>query len=315
MWNACGPRLRDLAIVVGSGQPVCGHSRIVAGVNDVVHHAGIVGIFYEERREHCHRSVLLGKACVVRRLGCEQRQRIEGARVHIVGVVSVQPAHRQRVSRNADRIILGAGKIEVGECGNISLFAFGARSQRLRLLSASGRSQISWKIPIATPQCAIAQPGSLLASQSNWARASAYQKSRSNATPRLKGACDGVAQETGNDTVPSRSFGATEAEPIDEWFIVWAATGRAASRNTRDVFHRGNYRGQANPGVNLYEFPRLSLIPKTRIKTAIFALTSRSRVSMSDSTVTNFIGCHGLSAPLSASPSVDHFRDKREWKE
>jgi hypothetical protein len=203
MWNACGPRLRDLAIVVGSGQPACGHSRVVAGVNDVVHHAGIVAIFYEERREHCHRSVLLGKGCVVRRLGCEQRQRIEGARVHIVGVVSVQPAHRQRVSRNADRIILGAGKIEVGECGDISLFAFGARSQRLRLLHL--RPSELHTVSIGAVPDLVEDPHRdapvrhcaawvALGKPIELARASSYQKSCNRATPRLKGACDGVVE-------------------------------------------------------------------------------------------------------------------------
>jgi hypothetical protein len=48
----------------------------------------------------------------------------------------------------------------------------------------------------------------------------------------LNGTCDGVAQETGNETVPSRS---SAAEPVGEWSLVWAATGRAAKRNTRDV--------------------------------------------------------------------------------
>src|SRR5271168_3276809 len=58
---------------------------------------------------------------------------------------------------------------------------------------------------MATPQCAIAQPGSALAISSNCRRASSYQKSCSNATPRLNGACTALAHETEKLTVPSRS--------------------------------------------------------------------------------------------------------------
>ena len=54
-------------------------------------------------------------------------------------------------------------------------------------------------------------------------------------TPRLKAACDSAAQETGNETVPSRSFEAEAVGLADEWSIVWAVTGRAANRRARDV--------------------------------------------------------------------------------
>ena len=40
-------RLRDLAIVVGCDKPDGGHGRVIAGVDDVVHHAGIVWILCE----------------------------------------------------------------------------------------------------------------------------------------------------------------------------------------------------------------------------------------------------------------------------
>jgi hypothetical protein len=41
--------------------------------------------------------------------------------------------------------------------------------------------------------------------RSNCTRASSYQKSCSNATPRSKGFCTLAAHETGKSTVPSRS--------------------------------------------------------------------------------------------------------------
>jgi hypothetical protein len=81
-------RRRDLAIVVGGGQPVWGHPRVVARVDDVVHHAGMIGILCEERRQHRHRLVLRRKARVVTPLGRKQRKRVEGAGIHIVRIVS-----------------------------------------------------------------------------------------------------------------------------------------------------------------------------------------------------------------------------------
>src|SRR5579863_5061893 len=55
------------------------------------------------------------------------------------------------------------------------------------------------------PQCAIAQAGSDFAMRSNCGRASSYQKSWSNATPRLKGARTDAEQDTEKDTSPRRS--------------------------------------------------------------------------------------------------------------
>src|ERR1700735_2238903 len=103
------------------------------------------------------------------------------------------------------------------------------------MVFASGRSQIWWKALIAAPQYAMAQLGSLLTSRLNWARASSYQKSCSRATPRLKGACDSAAQETGNETVPSRSFEVEAVRLADEWSTVWATIGRAANKRARNV--------------------------------------------------------------------------------
>ena len=55
---------------------------------------------------------------------------------------------------------------------------------------------------MAMPQCAIAHDGSAARIFSNCGRASSYQKSCSNATPRLKLARTDGEQDTGNDTVP-----------------------------------------------------------------------------------------------------------------
>ena len=95
--------------------------------------------------------------------------------------------------------------------------------------------------------------------RSDWARASSYQKSCSKATARLKDACDAVAQETGNDTVPSRSFETEAAEGADEWLFVWAATGRVANTIARNVtvFIATIIGEQATWGMNSHEFPRL----------------------------------------------------------
>ncbi len=58
---------------------------------------------------------------------------------------------------------------------------------------------------MANPQWAMAQPGSLFTSRSNWLLASSYQKSCSRATPRLKGTWDAGVQEIEMIQVPSRS--------------------------------------------------------------------------------------------------------------
>ncbi len=126
--------MRDLAVMVGCGQPVGGHGRIVAGVDDVVHHARIISIRLEERREHRHRFVLLHQARVVRRLRRKQRERVKGAGVHIAGETSVQAAHCRGVDQNTGRIILAIGMIEAGKCGDICALALGARDEVLCLL-------------------------------------------------------------------------------------------------------------------------------------------------------------------------------------
>src|SRR5580658_1847736 len=71
------------------------------------------------------------------------------------------------------------------------------------------------------PQCAIAQVGSAFAMRSNCGWASSYQKSWSNATPRLKGARTDAEQDTEKDTSPSRSPGGAAVR-------VAGATGAAA---------------------------------------------------------------------------------------
>ena len=64
---------RNLAIVVGCGQPLGGHCGIVAGVNDVVDHAGIVGISGEQRSQDRHCFAFRGQASVVGRSRRQQR--------------------------------------------------------------------------------------------------------------------------------------------------------------------------------------------------------------------------------------------------
>src|ERR1700733_2701052 len=77
------------------------------------------------------------------------------------------------------------------------------------------------------PQCAIAQSGSAFAIRSNCGWASSYQKSWSNATPRLKGARTDAEQDTGKDTSPSRSPGGGAAGAPGTTAGVAAAAGVA----------------------------------------------------------------------------------------
>src|SRR6185312_16891230 len=78
-------------------------------------------------------------------------------------------------------------------------------------VASFGRSQIWWKLLMAMPQCAIAQEGSAWSTRSNCGLDSSYQKSWSRAMPRLTLPCTEGAQDTGNDTVPSRSTAAAGA--------------------------------------------------------------------------------------------------------
>ena len=132
--------------------------------------------------------------------------------------------------------------------------------------------------------------------RSDWARASSYQKSCSKATARLKDACDAVAQETGNDTVPSRSIETEAVELADEWLFVWPAIGRAANTIARDVrvfiatiIEEYGATGDLDFwGMNSHEFPRLlpkrwlsgrvrvSYLPPTRLSGLVVSLTQAS---------------------------------------
>src|ERR1700722_18800169 len=88
---------------------------------------------------------------------------------------------------------------------------------------------------MAIPQCAMAQEGSAATIFSNCGRASSYQKSWSNATPRLKLVCTDGEQETGNDNVPKCSSWADAAEPVAPCAAALAASGSAAMQTRKAI--------------------------------------------------------------------------------
>ena len=71
--------------------------------------------------------------------------------------------------------------------------------------AASGRPHSSWHCVIATPQCAIAHPGSSFAIVSNCRCASAYPNECSSATPRLYPSRDPAAPAK-SETKPFPAF-------------------------------------------------------------------------------------------------------------
>ena len=99
---------------------------------------------------------------------------------------------------------------------------------------------------IALPQCDIAHAGSAFAISPNCRSASGYQKSCSNATPRLKDACTDGAQVTAKDTVPRRSCAASvDRADWSIWPTVDCATEETVievSREIASIFIATDYR-------------------------------------------------------------------------
>ena len=52
--DGMGRRGCNFAIVLGGGEPVRRERRRIAGMNDVVHHSRMIGIFHEQGTEHRH---------------------------------------------------------------------------------------------------------------------------------------------------------------------------------------------------------------------------------------------------------------------
>ena len=88
---------------------------------------------------------------------------------------------------------------------------------------------------MAIPQCAIAHDGSAATIFSNCGRASSYQKSWSNATPRLKLARTAGEHETGNDTVPRRSPATGVVGSLASRLAAPAASGSRAMQTRKDI--------------------------------------------------------------------------------
>src|ERR1700727_3324494 len=185
----------NFAIVFGGHESVRRERRGIAGMNDVMHYAGMVGVLREQRRQHGHRLAIQRQTVVIGCDGSQERQRVERTRIGVFGVVLMELAHGGGVSLDALRIVARAWLVEIAQRGHVLALARTVRRVRLRRLHFSppfgdgalvGRCQIWWYKLIAAPQCAIAQFGSALAICSNWRCASWYQKSCSNATPRTK---------------------------------------------------------------------------------------------------------------------------------
>ena len=121
----------DLAIGSRGGERLRRERWIVAGVNNVVHEAGVVGVLRPERLKHGHGLSLLSEAGIGRRHRGQQRQRIEGAGIGVVGMRGVELAHGRRVSIDARLVVLRARPIEIGEAGDVLTLAWRFGGMRL----------------------------------------------------------------------------------------------------------------------------------------------------------------------------------------
>ncbi len=110
-----------------------GQLRIVAGVNDVVRQPGMIRVFLEERQQDGNGFLVVRQRGVIRWRRCQQRQRVEGARFHVLGIFLVELAHRVRVGGDALHVISGRGIVVEDGCAPRCTLA---RDQSLRPASA-----------------------------------------------------------------------------------------------------------------------------------------------------------------------------------
>ena len=124
----------DLAVVPGGCQPIRRQQRCVAGVNDVVHDSRMIGIFGEQRIEDRHGPVLRRQAGVIRCLGRQQRQGIEGSRIGIARMPGIELCHRRGIALDAGLVLALVGPKELAECRDVPALAGALCRGRARCL-------------------------------------------------------------------------------------------------------------------------------------------------------------------------------------
>jgi hypothetical protein len=122
-----GARRSHLAVGPRGRQPLGGERRVVAGMDDVMHDAGMIGVLHPKRRQHLHRAALRLETGIGLRFCRERRERVEGARIDVVRVCGVKLAHGRRVGIDAGLIVLRSGLVEAGEGGDVRTLACGLR--------------------------------------------------------------------------------------------------------------------------------------------------------------------------------------------
>ena len=105
MCRACGDGGRDLRVTAGGGQAELRQLRLVVGVDQVVGHAGMVGLDGEEFFQDRRRLLAIGEGGVVVRFGGEQRERVEDRGFVIVRIGLVNLLHRVGVGLGASFVI------------------------------------------------------------------------------------------------------------------------------------------------------------------------------------------------------------------
>ena len=120
---------RDLRVTAGGGQAELGELRLVVGVDQVVGHAGMVGLGGEELLQDRRRLLAICESCVLVRFGGEQGERVENRGFVVIRVGLVNLLHRVGVRLGAS-VVLEVLGIAVEGCDG----------RDIRLLARSGRA-------------------------------------------------------------------------------------------------------------------------------------------------------------------------------
>src|SRR6266853_5145580 len=120
---------RNLSVAAGGRQAELRELRLVVRVDEVVSHAGMVGVDGEEFFENRRRMSAISEGGVVVRFGSEQGERVKGGGFVIVRVGLVDVLHRVAVSLGASFVLEFVGTtVEGGHGRDVTLLARSGRA-------------------------------------------------------------------------------------------------------------------------------------------------------------------------------------------
>src|SRR6266496_1794838 len=109
----------DGRVLARRDQPLLGQNRVIVAMDDVMRHAGMVGLFGEDRLENLAALALVGQGLV--RLGsCDvEAQRMENRRFRVLGISSLQCAHLLLERLGVGVLVLSIFLVNFRECINV----------------------------------------------------------------------------------------------------------------------------------------------------------------------------------------------------